>query len=412
MPGIILGSVSSAPSTPPVTNGELWMWGQDQMGQNIDRKTGVLDRNQSTNTSSPVQVGTLNTWQSVAVTRCPVYNYFKYVPADFNLPNQVAGAINTSGQLFTWGGFVFTFTPVFPPITVYYYNSLNLGHGNGRIPRSSPIQVGTGTNWSKVSVGGQTTAAIKTDGTLWTWGWNAYGQLGIAVDTNTRTSPVQVGTGTNWSQVSVGRLHVLALKTDGTLWSWGNNDSGELGHNDVNDKSSPVQVGAGTNWSKISAGYSHSLAVKTDGTLWAWGDNIRGQIGDNSVINRSSPVQIGTGTNWSSVSAENNSFAIKTDGTLWGWGSNNYGQLGDNTVIARSSPVQVGTGTDWSKVSTGGTFTLAIKTNGTMWSWGQNNLGQLGHNNLTYRSSPVQIGALTTWIDIDSSRYFCAAIKS
>lgn len=407
MPGIILGSVSSAPAA-TATNGELWMWGQDIMLQSNLRITGVLDRNQTTNTSSPVQVGTLNTWESVSVNNCVATAYAKYSPADMYTPNQVAGGINTSGQLFTWGGFDYTFVN----LQIYYKNSLNLGHGDGRTPRSSPTQVGTGTNWSKLSIGGQTTAAIKTDGTLWTWGWNAYGQLGIAVDTDPRTSPVQVGTGTNWSQVSVGRLHVLALKTDGTLWSWGWNGSGELGHNDVNNKDSPVQVGAGTNWSKISAGYSHSLAVKTDGTLWAWGDNIRGQIGDNSVINRSSPVQIGTGTNWSSVSAENNSFAIKTDGTLWGWGSNNYGQLGDNTVINRSSPVQVGTGTDWSKVSTSGTFTLAIKTNGTMWSWGQNNMGQLGHNNLTYRSSPVQIGALTTWIDIDSSRYFCAAIKS
>lgn len=405
MPGIILGSVSSAPAA-TATNGELWAWGTNKVNYYY---YGVLGINSSnSNHSSPVQVGALTTWTSISTNPFYTTANVRYSPADDSSKNQSAAGINTNGQLFTWGGYYrsYMFTAS---------NSLNLGHGDGRTPRSSPIQVGTGTNWSKVSVAGQTTAAIKTDGTLWTWGWNAYGQLGIAVDTNTRISPVQVGTGTNWSEVSVGQKHVIALKTDGTIWAWGYNGvySPALGLGDILSRSSPVQIGAGTNWSKISAGHGHSAAIKTDGTLWTWGENKFGALGTNNVIYRSSPVQVGTDTNWSKIECGyGNTFAIKTDGTAWSWGKGNVGVLGQNSIINRSSPVQIGNLTNWSKISCGSNHCLALKTDGTIWSWGNAVLGQLGDNSTVAKSSPVQIGSLNTWIDVHAGFFSSFAIKS
>lgn len=415
MPGIILGSVSSAPSTPPVSSGELWGWGKDRViraGGGFGY-TGILDNNSTVNQISPVQIGSLYNWKSISVTKNFAYAYSGFSPADINTGNKVAAAINTSGQLFTWGGFFEIYSVPFPPATYYYYNALNLAHGNGITARSSPIQVGTDTNWSKVSVNGLSAAAIKADGTLWTWGWNRYGQLGLGNTVN-RTSPVQVGTLTNWSNVTVGKLHTIALKTDGTLWSFGGGADGQLGIKSLLDKSSPVQVGTETSWSKISASVGHNAAIKTDGTLWTWGLNSEGQLGIKDTLKRSSPVQVGNLTDWSSVSTGgNNTFAIKTNGTLWAWGTNYQGVLGINSVSNRSSPTQVGNQTNWSKVSAGSTQVLALKTDGTLWTWGKQNLyGNLGVGDYISRSSPVQIGSLNTWIYICGAYYGGFAIKS
>jgi alpha-tubulin suppressor-like RCC1 family protein len=143
---------------------------------------------------------------------------------------------------------------------------------------------------------------IKTDGTLWLWGNNGYGELGDNTTAGT-SSPVQtVSAGTNWKQVACGRYITAGIKTDGTLWTWGYNGNGQLGVNDITHRSSPVQtVSGGTNWKLVSGGsYSnHFVAFKTDGTLWLWGNNGSGQLGDNSITHRSSPVQtVAGGTNW------------------------------------------------------------------------------------------------------------------
>jgi hypothetical protein len=289
-----------------------------------------------------------------------------------------------------------------------------LGQGNV-ILRSSPVQVGALTDWSQVSAGNNFSAAIKTNGTLWAWGSNFFGRLGLN-DVVNRSSPVQVGSLTEWSQISVGSGFCAAIKTNGTLWTWGEATNGRLGQNDTNPRSSPVQVGALTDWAQIS-GNTFCAAVKTNGTLWSWGYNDKGQLGQNIAftIARSSPVQVGALTDWSQVSAGLQfCAAIKTNGTLWSWGYNNHGQLGQNIsdLILRSSPVQVGALTDWSQVSAGQTFCAAIKTNGTLWAWGRNSSGQLGQGNVSYRSSPVQVGALTDWSQVSLAAISCAAIKT
>ena len=277
---------------------------------------------------------------------------------------------------------------------------------NTIVNKSSPVQVsGGGTNWKQLSIAGYHAAAIKTDGTLWSWGWNFYGQLGINIVSAAgkgNSVPVQIlGGGTNWKQVSAGPGlgHTAAIKTGGTLWLWGLNSYGALGLNDTTNRSSPTQVtGGGTNWKTVNAGYARTAAIKTDGTLWLWGLNSFGQLGINSTANTSTPVQVtGGGTNWKQVSCGyHHTIAIKTDGTLWTWGGNNYGQLATNDIVGRSTPGQtVAGGTNWKMVS----IQSAIKTDGTLWTWGQNGAGQLGDNTIVNKSSPVQtIAGGTNWI--------------
>jgi alpha-tubulin suppressor-like RCC1 family protein len=309
------------------TDGRLWAWGYNNRGQ--------LGTNNVTNRSSPVQTITGGTnWKQVD---CGSTGH--------------SAAIKTDGTLWLWG----------------YNNQGQLGD-NTRTSRSSPVQAITGgANWKQVSLGGagSFTAATKTDGTLWTWGYNLYGQLGTNNVTR-RSSPVQtVSGGTNWYRVASGGYHIAAIKTDGTLWTWGLNSAGQLGTNDITRRSSPVQtVSGGTNWRVVACGVLNTAAIKTDGTLWMWGSNNYGELGNNTITSRSSPTQtISGGTNWKQLSCgDYHTLAIKTDGTLWVWGNNGSGRLGDNTSTRRSSPVQtIMGGTNWKQVDGSSSSSAAIK---------------------------------------------------
>ena len=302
--------------------------------------------------------------------------------------------IKTDGTLWAWGTDNST------------YGSLGLGD---IVNRSSPTQVGLLTNWKSVSNGkytalatpGPLAAAIKTDGTLWTWGYNTYGQLGLG-DVIHRSSPTQVGSLMNWKTVSCGFNYTVAIQTDGTLWSWGWNNSGQLGlGGDTANKSSPVQIGSLSTWQKVSAsGYTFTQSIKNDGTLWAWGRSTTGALGfGDTTTTYYNPTQVGMLSNWQDVSSGGGGFAfasaIKTDGTLWSWGSNTYLQLQSGQDI--SSPVQVGLLTNWKSVSSGVSLISATKTDGTLWVFGDNTFGQLGLGDIVARSSPVQVGLLTNW---------------
>ncbi len=288
---------------------------------------------------------------------------------------------------------------------------------NSTVPKSSPVQtISRGNNWEDVSVSVLNVGAVKTDGTLWLWGYGNVGQLGNNAVTN-RSSPVQtVSTGINWKHVSVGFCAVAALKTDGTLWMWGQGSNGHLGNNSTVSRSSPVQTAsATTNWKQVAAGRYSFGSIKTDGTLWLWGRNGTGNLGDDSTINRSSPVQtVSTGTNWKQVSlGQCHSAAIKTDGTLWLWGRGDGGQLGYNNTITYSSPVQIITkNNNWKQINLGSSSSSGIKMDGTLWVWGCNNNGNLGTNDTINRSLPVQtITSGTNWktVSMDNSS---AAIKT
>jgi len=287
---------------------------------------------------------------------------------------------------------------------------------NSIVNKSSPVQIGLNTDWSQVSVGRNCSAVIKTDGTLWVFGQNNFGFLGDNT-TIRRSSPVQtISGGNNWLQVSCGNNITAAIKKDGTLWMWGQNNNAGLGDNTTINRSSPVQTAAfGNNWQQVVCGQSYAGAIKTDGTLWMWGDNYYGNLGTNSTNSVSSPVQTITGGNdWKylAVGAFHNS-AIKTNGTLWSWGWNGYGQLGNNSTLDQSSPVQTVTGgSNWAQVACSTLCTAAIKTDGTLWLWGRNYAGVLGDNTTTNRSSPVQTVSFgNNWTSVSSHETFTTATK-
>jgi alpha-tubulin suppressor-like RCC1 family protein len=294
--------------------------------------------------------------------------------------------------------------------------------------RCTPVTTSAGgANWKQVSSGDYQTAAIKTDGTLWIWGRNPTGQLGVN-DTNNRCTPVTTfAGGTNWKQVECG-YHTAAIKTDGTLWVWGNNSFGSLGINVTTTRCTPVTTFAGgTNWKQVSCGGQHTAAIKTDGTLWTWGLSdfgYDGALGINvagAAGTRCTPVTtFAGGTNWKQVSCGNfHTAAIKTDGTLWIWGSNSYGKLGiNNTTTPICTPVTTfAGGTNWKQVACGQQYTAAIKTDGTLWVWGQNTggvgPGALGTNDTTNRSTPVTTFAGgTNWKQVACGQQCTAAIKT
>ena len=302
-----------------IKSNELYVLGRNDYG--------ILGLNQSTPTrySSPVQIP--GSWS-------------------FMDHNEYASmGIKTDGTLWCWGR--------------------NGGYGtlgqNNDTEYSSPVQIyGGGTTWRHAACGELTTLATKTDGTLWGWGWNYQGNLGQNQNTTTsRSSPIQVGTDTTWGGAGkAAQIYetYLNIKTDGTLWGMGENTNGELGNNDVIKRSSPIQVSSDTTWSGIAGCHSKSfIATKTDGTLWSWGGNQYGELGQNDRTNRSSPVQI-PGTTWNGTEniggGDFNFGVVKTDGTLWMWGANDAGALGVPSLgeSARSSPVQV-PGTTWYRVT-------------------------------------------------------------
>lgn len=282
------------------SDNSLWSVGRNQYGQ-----LGLGDINPRT---TKTQVGTLTDWKQVSGM------------------DHVA-AIKTDGTLWAWG-----------------HNSLgSLGLGD-TTNRSSPTQVGSLTDWKQVSIGRFTGYAVKTDGTLWH----------IAT-----SSPTQVGTLTNWKLISTSGYVHAGIKTDGTLWTWGSNQYYVLGLNEPNNqnRTSPTQVGTLTDWKHISVSGQVAAAIKTDGTLWTWGAGSRGTLGLNDGLSRSSPVQVGTLTDWKYVDCGFEQVkAIKTDGTLWAWG-----RFDTSIYVHSSSPQQVGTSTGWKVISAGAYMAIGIK---------------------------------------------------
>ena len=352
--------------------GQLWSVGRASGGRLA--QNGLIPMSPShRGLSSPVQIGSDSTW-----------SISEYGDIKGNSSGS-QHAIKSDGTLWTWGG-----------------NSNGEQGTNDRTSRSSPVQVGSDTTWKNTittSMNNTTRGAIKTDGTLWMWGMGEKGTLGLNQPHNTKlSSPTQVP-GTTWKMISTSDSTNGAVKTDGTLWIWGNNAQGQLAQNNLTQRSSPVQI-PGTTWNYIHCGYGAFSAIKTDGTMWMWGSNYRGLLGLNSPdIHYSSPVQL-PGTTWKMTDSGNLGYtlALKTDGTMWGWGHNDKGVLGlsstsDTGTPNYSSPTQV-PGTTWNFVACNiSKSNYALKTDGTLWSWGYQYHGQLGQNQGAggNRSSPTQI---------------------
>lgn len=323
---------------------------------------GQLGDGTYVNKNNMTQVGTTTNWQA------------------FDAGSEHTLAVKTDGTLWAWGD----------------NSNGELGDGTN-IKKNIPTQIGTPTNWQLISLalGDRHTNIIKTDGTLWAWGYNLYGQLGTGTNAN-KYVPTKIGIANNWYCVAAGITYTVALKTDGTLWSWGSDTFGRLGNGTGTDSNIPTQIGTATNWQSISVNPngSHTLAIKTDGTLWGWGENTSRQLGfyTNPGIHQQTPIQIGTSNDWQSVaSGAQFSLATKTNGTLWGWGSNTYGQLGDGTNINITSPTQIGNETNWQYLSAGNYFSIALKTDGTYWAWGSNLSGNFGNGTNINNNIPIQI---------------------
>jgi alpha-tubulin suppressor-like RCC1 family protein len=368
--------------------GQLWSWGYNGVG-------GQLGDNSIVDKSSPVQVGSLGTWNMTGRNQIWSGSY-------------QGSAIQNTNQLYVWGR----------------NDHGQLGQNNVTY-RSSPVQLPG--SWSYAQQIVQVSYGVKDDNTMWVWGNGSYGGLGLNQPTNVKiSSPTQLP-GTTWSKDRrknhADGTSMACIKTDGTLWTWGQNNDGKLGHDNNVHLSSPTQI-PGTTWDQVVTSQNMTGATKSDGTLWTWGQNNDGQLGQNSNVNRSSPIQI-PGTTWVNVyaSAGTTFYATRNDGTLWAWGKNYSGVLGQNQAEAQlarvSSPVQI-PGTNWAASSTAnhakftGNYVSAagaIKTDGTLWMWGYGGYGGLGQGNVTQRSSPTQVPG-TTWTNVGAYAWGFRAIRN
>ena len=317
---------------------------------------------------------------------------------------------------FRQDGLDYSFDDIFVPADLFREGNLwvwglALVGNNTAANVSTPVTTfAGGTNWKQASAGDEHFAAIKTDGTLWTWGVNSNGQLGTN-DTTIRSTPVTTfAGGTNWKQVigSKQSSHMAAIKTDGTLWTWGQANVGQLGNGATTGSiSTPVTTFAGgNNWKQVSSGNQNTAAIKTDGTLWVWGNRTFGQLGNtnriavtttsgsmsassnvitgistsglslgdplretnpnNSNINGSTITNIGTGT----VTLSSPNGATSYTGTF----------TFTSSLSGISTPITTfAGGTNWKQVSVGEDYMAAIKTDGTLWTWGTSGYAQLGN---------------------------------
>ena len=388
-------------------DGSLWVWGSNAMGQFGDSTNndsnipilvgqGFVDVAAGDFHSAALKAdGSLWAWGSnslgqlgdAATTQS---NYPKFIDTDFTTVAVGGGAIQyvsgthiaalkRDGSLWAWGSNI----------------RGQLGDGTV-IPSSIPKQIGQG--YSAVAAGLFFTIALKTNGDLWGWGTNVYGQLGNPVTNTAFLPPTFIGTG--YKSITVGGDgggFTLAIKTDGTLWAWGFNASGQLGDGTTTDRSQPTLIGSG--FRTVTAGNSHTVAIKTDGTLWVWGDNSSGQFGDGTSTRSLIPKQVGEG--YIAVAAGLQfTTAIKQDGTLWAWGRNEYGQLGDGSIVNSSFPKLIGNG--FRSVSANQSNMQAVKSDGTVWATGNNFFGQLGDGTLASKQSlsPVVNDAVDSTLDL------------
>ena len=254
------------------------------------------------------------------------------------------------------------------------------------------------TGWTQVSNHTSHSCAVRDDGTLWCWGRGAGGRLGLGSATSTQTLPQQVmeddtDLATGWESVSVGETHSCAVREDGTLWCWGVNDNGQVGVGDDEDHNEPQQLMAddadlATGWAFVDSGQEHSCAVREDGTMWCWGENSDRQLGVGDTDDRDEPEQVLAGdadlaTGWESVSAgDEHSCAVRSSGGLYCWGRNSQERLGIDMSGFQDEPVPVAGGGSWSVVSAGNNFSLGVLQTGAGYAWGATRMGQTGNDAL------------------------------
>lgn len=337
-------------------DGTLWAWGlnaHDQLG---------LDKAVTASSAKPVHIGTMTTWASVAAG------------------DAVSFGLTKDGTLYSWGSNV----------------DGQLGNGSfGGSDRIAPDKVCKnsgpscyGNHYVSLSVGSHHVLALKNDGTVWAWGRNGSGQLGDGTNTD-RSYPVQIwGRSPNrFVAVSAGANHSVALTYNGNIMNWGSDANGQLGQGGFGSTPYPgFEATAANDWTRICAGRNHTLAMKTDGSVWGWGDNSSSQLGNGgSAVKVSDPVAAqgeGTHDDWSELGAGTNAGGgIQMDGKIYTWGANDKGQSGAGSIGTRTLPGTIsGNSTSWTSFAMGYKQCFAAKTDGSLWAWGENTDGELGIN--------------------------------
>ncbi len=365
-------------------DGTLWTWGTNDVGQ---LGVGTLTVLQNL---APVQIGSATSWISVETG-----------------DNSVLGLQN-NGKLFAWG----------------FNGAGQLGDGTSQ-NQNAPVQIGATIKWIGMSIG-QTgnsnlthSLGVSSDGKLFAWGSNVFGQLGIGTpDSNPHPTPLLISSMTNLVNVECGFGTSYSIAANGALFSWGNNSTGQIGNGNTNNEASPVQASVvPLGWSKVAAGDTYTAALKSDGNIWTMGNNDFGQLGNGSTTpNSLVPVQV-IGSDFKQVvCGKSHTLAIKANGTLWAWGKNVNGQLGigNSDASLHSTPIQIGVGNNWTSVSAGDAYSMAIKADGTLWAWGDNTFGQFGNGtpNPTPTTAPIQISGLDTWVDVECGTDFTLILKS
>ncbi|WP_159947425.1 T9SS type A sorting domain-containing protein [Polaribacter septentrionalilitoris] len=296
--------------------------------------------------------------------------------------------------------------------------------------------------WKKVVQTDLHTIALKNNGTIWSWGRNANGQLGNGENGDTST-PKLMNDESDWTDIDAREFYTVATKEDNSLWLWGAYrgntpikfvDSSEVGWKkidadgyiglkvdgtiwswyDIFDPSENlIQVGKFNFWQDISSGSHSSLAIASNGTLWAWGKNYNGIFGNGNQSSHSDstqdygssePIQIGTSNDWKKISAgQQFVLAIKEDNSLWAWGKNTYGQFGNGTTSDSFVPIKIGNDKDWIDIKVGLYHSLALKSNGEVYSWGDDASGRLGNGSNSSTKTPKKIGLFSLWKKINAS---------
>jgi alpha-tubulin suppressor-like RCC1 family protein len=348
------------------SDGTLWAWGSNLRGQLGD---GTMNNRQT-----PIQIGHDTDWSEIACA-------------------EHSAGLKEDGRLWTWGS-----------------------EQDGELGNTTwwhyPFDENA-TNVVHFSSGRASTVFVRTDGSLWTLGTNTDFCLGLGLVSATDQvwEATQIGTEKNWAKVTSGQYHNMALKSDGTLWAWGRNTEGQLGIGNNLNQSAPVQVGTDADWIFVESGFNHTVAIRQDGSLWTWGANDFGQLGDSTNLSKPSPVRIGEASDWLSVSAYDHNLALKSDGTLWAWGRNGIaggGQVGNESTIDVWTPTKIGEDNDWVRGEAGSAHSLALKENGSLWGWGSNTWGEI---NLSTRAIPTQIGTANDWSAISAGSQFTMGLK-
>ncbi len=277
-----------------------------------------------------------------------------------------------------------------------------------------------------VAAGNNSSLALLSDGTVWAWGSNEWGQLGTNISVNASNSsvPIQVVGLNGVVAIAAGGAHCLAVKSDGTVWAWGTNAQGELGKGDFDFQKHPTpqQVPGLTNITGVAAGGGNNSFVidGRDGSVWGWGSNFKGQVGDGTTTHRYAPTRVVGLTQIRSISVgASHIMALANDSSVWSWGSNIWGELGLGTSDndAHSTPTKI-TGLQASSVAAGSFHTVVLKTDGTVWAWGKNSAGQLGNGSADFgpvfppHPTPNQVTGLSNVMSVVAGNDFSLALLS